>query len=216
MTDIARILIADDHPLFRDALRYVIGSVFPSASITEAGGYPECLSIIRAARQNFDIVFVDLMMPGGSESLDSLARLRAAIPATPTVVISSRDDAPIIGRALALGVAAFIPKATSRAEMERAIRGVLAGDVWVPDDSLRDSFDAESRGNRSDSLTPRQAAVLEQLARGSSNRQIASDLNIEEITVKAHISAILRKLHVKNRLEAVVATRPFSAPTDGF
>ena len=209
-----RILIADDHPLFRDALRYVIDAIFPRAEIAQAGGYPECLSIIRATEKNFDLVFVDLMMPGGSESLESLGRLRAAIPATPTIVVSSREDAPIIRRVLALGVAAFIPKSTPRPEMERAIRSVLAGDVWVPDDSLRDAFDPDSRGSRSESLTPRQAAVLEQLARGSSNRQIARDLNIEEITVKAHISAILRKLHVKNRLEAVVSTRTFPAQSD--
>ncbi len=210
MTATARILIADDHPLFRDALRYVIDTIFPAAEIVEACGYPECLSVIRNSARNFDLVFVDLMMPGGSESLESLARLRGAIPATPTVVISSREDRSIIRRALALGVAAFIPKSTPRPDMERAIRVVLAGGVWVPDDALRDAYDAESRGNRNDTLTPRQAAVLEQLARGSSNRQIAHDLNIEEITVKAHISAILRKLHVKNRLEAVVATRSLS------
>jgi DNA-binding NarL/FixJ family response regulator len=214
MSSIARILIVDDHPLFREALRYVIDRIFPGADVVEAGGYPEALTVLRTASTHFDLVFVDLMMPGGSESLESLGRLRAANPSTATIVISSREDWPIIRRVLALGVSAFIPKSTPRADMERAIRGVLAGEVWVPDDALRESFDAKSRGSHSEPLTPRQAAVLEQLARGSSNRQIAHDLNIEEITVKAHISAILRKLHVKNRLEAVVATRNFPAPTE--
>jgi DNA-binding NarL/FixJ family response regulator len=213
MSSAVRILIVDDHPLFREALRYVIDRIFPGAEVLEAGGYPEALTALRTATTHFDLVFVDLMMPGGSESLESLSRLRAANPSTATIVISSREDWPIIRRVLALGVSAFIPKSTPRADMERAIRGVLAGEVWVPDDALRESLDSKSRGNN-EPLTPRQAAVLEQLARGSSNRQIAHDLNIEEITVKAHISAILRKLHVKNRLEAVVATRNFAAPTE--
>ena len=206
MSSATRILIADDHPLFRDALRIVVDRLFPRAEVVEACGYLECLTITRTG-QPFDVVFVDLMMPGGSESLDALRRLRAQIPSTPTVVVSSREDWPMIRRVVALGVAAYIPKSTPKPELEKAIRCVLAGDIWLPDDSLREARDVSPESTRSEPLTPRQAAVLEQLARGSSNRQIAADLNIEEITVKAHISAILRKLHVKNRLEAVVATR---------
>jgi DNA-binding NarL/FixJ family response regulator len=209
MNAVTRILIADDHPLFRDALRIVVDRLFPRAEVVEACGYLECLTITRAG-DPFDLVFVDLMMPGGSESLDTLRRLRAQIPSTPTVVVSSREDWPIIRRVMALGAAAYIPKSTPKSELEKAIRCVLAGDVWVPDDTPREVRDAQPEATGSEPLTPRQAAVLEQLARGSSNRQIAADLNIEEITVKAHISAILRKLHVKNRLEAVVATRAFA------
>jgi len=204
-----RILIADDHPLFRDALRYVVEGLFPHAEVVEARSYLESLTITRTGPP-FDLVFVDLMMPGGSESLEALRRLRAQIPSTPTIVISSREDVPMIRRAAALGIAAYIPKSTPKPELEKAIRCVLAGDVWMPDDALHEARGPAHEVNRSEPLTPRQAVVLEQLARGRSNRQIASDLNIEEITVKAHISAILRKLHVKNRLEAVVATRDFS------
>ncbi len=204
-----RILIADDHPLFREALRFVIDRVFPASQIVEANGYPATLAFARE-NPNFEIVFVDLMMPGGSESLDALAQLRAQIPSTPIVVVSSREDWPIIRRVLALGVSGYIPKSAPRAEMEKAIRGVLAGDVYAPSDSLREAPGAQPHNSHSEPLTPRQAAVLEHLARGSSNRQIAHDLCIEEITVKAHISAILRKLHVKNRLEAVVATRAYA------
>lgn len=209
MNQTTRILIADDHPLFREALRYVIGRVFPKSHIVEANGYPAALSLTRDGAY-FDIVFVDLMMPGGSESLDDLAKLRAQIPSTPIVVISSREDWPIIRRVLALGVSGYIPKSAPSAEMERAIRKVLDGDVYAPLDSPRESSTASPHASRSEPLTPRQAAVLEHLARGSSNRQIAHDLCIEEITVKAHISAILRKLHVKNRLEAVIATRAYA------
>ncbi len=203
-----RILIADDHPLFREALRYVVERVFAKNHIVEAKGYGAALALTHEGA--FDIVFVDLMMPGGSESLTELANLRAQIPSTPIVVISSREDWPMIRRVLALGVSAYIPKSAPRAEMESAIRSVLAGDVYAPFDSLRESPVAPVQSSRGEPLTPRQAAVLEHLARGSSNRQIAHDLCIEEITVKAHISAILRKLHVKNRLEAVVATRAYA------
>jgi len=204
-----RILIADDHPLFREALRLVIDRVFPRSHIVEANGYPATIALTREGA-NFDLVFVDLMMPGGSESLEELEKLRAQIPSTPIVVISSREDWPIIRRVLALGVSGYIPKSAPRTEMEKAIRHVLAGDVYAPSDSLREAPNAHPAANRSEPLTPRQASVLEHLARGSSNRQIANDLCIEEITVKAHISAILRKLHVKNRLEAVIATRGFA------
>jgi DNA-binding NarL/FixJ family response regulator len=207
-TSLTRILIADDHPLFREALRYVVEQVFPKNHIVEARSYPAALAYA-GDQTPFDMVFVDLMMPGGSESLEELANLRGLIPSTPIVVVSSREDWPIIRRVLALGVAGYIPKSAPRSQMEAAIRGVLAGDVYAPFDSLRES-PLMPHGGRSEPLTPRQAAVLEHLARGSSNRQIAHDLCIEEITVKAHISAILRKLHVKNRLEAVIATRTFS------
>ena len=120
-----RILIADDHPLFREALRYVIDRVFPKSHIIEASGYPAALSLTRDGAY-FDIVFVDLMMPGGSESLDDLAKLRAQIPSTPIVVISSREDWPIIRRVLALGVSGYIPKSAPSAEMEKASRSPRA------------------------------------------------------------------------------------------
>ena len=97
MSAATRILIADDHPLFRDALRYVVDRLFPRAEVVEACSYLECLTVTRGGVP-FDLVFVDLMMPGGSESLDALRRLRAQIPSTPTVVVSSREDSAIVRR----------------------------------------------------------------------------------------------------------------------
>jgi DNA-binding NarL/FixJ family response regulator len=190
-------LVADDHPLFREALRHVIDSAFLAAEISEVRSFPETVSAA-AGSGPFDLAFVDLIMPGSSDMLADLARLRSTIPATPILVVSARDDAETVASVLALGAAAFISKSATKAEMARAIRSVLAGNVYEPlEATLSDPAEA---------LSPRQQAVLELLARGRSNRQIAGDLNVEEITVKAHISAILRKLHVKSRLEAVAVT----------
>ncbi|MGD0472093.1 MAG: response regulator transcription factor [Candidatus Velthaea sp.] len=195
-----RILLADDHPLFREALRHVIGASFSPTEIVEAHSFAET---VRAAVSDgaFDLAFVDLIMPGSSDPLDELSKLRAVIPETPILVVSSRDDRETVEQVLALGAAAFISKSATKLEMERAIRSVLAGDVYGPMEFHQPA------AARSEILSPRQRAVLELLARGRSNRQIASDLNVEEFTVKAHISAILRKLNVKSRLEAVVVSK---------
>lgn len=201
-----RVLIADDHPLFRDAVREVIARVRPEATCVEAATYEEVLAQTRED-ERFDLIVVDLMMPGGDE-LSQLARLRDRVPATPTIVISSRDDAMTIRSALRCGVAGYIPKSAPCAEMERAIGTVLAGGTYVPD-ALAPHPAQDEAPDGDEPLTRRQYGVLEQLALGRSNRQIASHLGIEEITVKAHISAILRKLHVTNRVQAVVVSREY-------
>jgi DNA-binding NarL/FixJ family response regulator len=192
--------LADDHPLFREALRHVIDASFAVSEIVEAHSFAETLRAATAGPP-FDLAFVDLIMPGSSEPLDELARLRAAIPETPVLVVSSLDNRETTEAVLSLGAAAFISKSATKPEMERAIRSVLAGDVYrplAPHDPPLPPVEV---------LSPRQRAVLELLARGRSNRQIAGDLNVEEFTVKAHISAILRKLNVKSRLEAVVVSK---------
>jgi DNA-binding NarL/FixJ family response regulator len=198
------VLIADDHPLFREALRFVCARILPEAAFVEVSGHADLL----AATQDDDryaLAIVDLMMPGGEDFAD-LRRLRKRMPATPTVVVSSRGDAATIRRAMACGVAGYVPKSLDARAMEEAIRLVLAGGAYVPP-GLADADDSTGAAIDPEPLTPRQAAVLEKLSLGRSNRQIAADLGIEEITVKVHISAILRKLHVKNRLEAVVAAQ---------
>ena len=200
MTAPSRVLIADDHPLFREALRHVVDRVCPGSSCVEASGHDDVIALT-SEDERFDLIFVDLMMPGGDEFAE-LAKLRRRVPLTPTIVVSSRTDWPTIRRALGCGIAGYIPKSASKSTMEEALRRVLAGDVYVPDDER-----PHSATHDADALTPRQYAVLEKLSEGSSNKAIARDLGIEEITVKAHISAILRKLHVKNRWQAVLASR---------
>ncbi len=202
MKRVTRILIADDHPLFREALRHVIDASFAASQIVEVHDFAEA-ERTAAGGDPFDLVFVDLIMPGAAQPLLGLTRLRAAIPATPILVVSSRDDRDTVDAVLRLGVAAFISKSATKLEMERAIRSVLAGDVYAPLDAAASIPGSSPPGM----LSPRQKAVLALLAQGRSNRQIAGDLSIEEFTVKAHISAILRKLNVKSRLEAVVVSR---------
>lgn len=204
--DAARVLIADDHPLFREAIREVVTRVRPHAHVVEASTYDEVLAHTRVD-ERYDLIVVDLMMPGGDELLQ-LARLRDRVPATPIVVVSSRDDVMTIRSTLRCGIAAYLRKSSARSVMERAIRAVLAGETWIPDDVAIDA-ERHDLADGGEALTRRQQAVLEQLALGNSNRQIAHDLGIEEITVKAHISAILRKLHVKNRVQAVLVSREY-------
>lgn len=200
-----KILIADDHPLFREALRHIFERVNPNATYMEVATHGEMLAQTRED-ERYDLIFVDLTMPGGDD-FNELVRLRKRVPLTPTIVVSSREDVATIRRAMACGVAAYIPKSASTATMEFAIRRVLAGEIYMPCE--RRDADMRHASGSPEALTPRQYDVLEALARGRSNRQIAGDLGIEEITVKVHISAILRKLHVKNRLQAVVVSRAY-------
>jgi DNA-binding NarL/FixJ family response regulator len=196
----SQILVADAHPLFRKALRLVADHVCEGAEFVEAASYGEMLHFT-GRDERFDLIVVDPMMGGGSEFAE-LAALRRRVPLTPTIVVSAREDRETVERAMECGVAGYIPKSASMSAMQSAIAQVLAGGVYLPSVA---TYTAARGGATLEMLTPRQRAVLERLALGESNRQIADVLCVEEITVKAHISAILRKLHVKNRLQAVVA-----------
>lgn len=203
-----RVVVADDHPLFREALKEVLSGLQPGVECVDISDYDQLLDVVHSDVAGFAVIFVDLLMPG-SEDLEALQSLRAATPDTPTVVISAREDTVTIRRAMACGVAGYIAKSTPKAELEAAITRILDGGVYFPSQlNVPAPTAAISPANQ---LTPRQSAVLEQLACGRSNRQIAQHLGIEEITVKAHISAILRKLNVKNRLQAVVSSRSLLA-----
>jgi DNA-binding NarL/FixJ family response regulator len=200
------VLIADDHPLFREAIRSIVSGLIPDAHVFEASASNDMLAAI-TRELPFDLVFVDLVMPG-LDAFDALALVRGRLPNARTVVVSSREDWPTIRRAFALGVAGYIPKSTPRPVIEAAVRQVLEGGTYVPE-YVADADHAPFKDP--ETLTERQHAVLQQLALGLSNRQIAFNLGIEEITVKVHISAILRKLRVKNRTQAVVAARSLLA-----
>ena len=198
---LGRVLVADDHPLFREAVRHVVSAISPSAVCVETATYAETQAVVSEG-EPFDLILLDLLMPGG-DYFDALGRLRRLAAAVPLVVVSSREDRATVRRAMSYGIAGYIPKSTPKAEMESAVRRVLAGERYVP----KSAGDLETSPPELSSLTSRQLAVLEHLAMGKSNREIATDLGIEEITVKAHISAILRKLHVKSRVLAVIASR---------
>jgi DNA-binding NarL/FixJ family response regulator len=208
MTAVAatRLVIADDHPLFRDALRQAVGSVVASARIEEAGSFEE-LTVLLDQDSDVDLVLLDLTMPGTS-GFSGLIYLRAQFPAIPVVIVSASDDGGTIRQSLDFGASGFIPKRFGVDTLRDAIMKVLGGDVWVPADTdLSSATDPELARlrDRLVTLTPQQVRVLMMLSEGLLNKQIAYELGVSEATIKAHVSAILQKLGVESRTQAVIA-----------
>jgi DNA-binding NarL/FixJ family response regulator len=200
------LVIADDHPLFRDALRQAVASVVASARIDEAGSFEE-LTALLDQDSDVDLVLLDLTMPGIS-GFSGLIYLRAQFPAIPVVIVSASDDGGTIRQSLDFGASGFIPKRFGVDTLRDAITKVLGGDVWVPADTdLSSATDPELMRlrNRLVTLTPQQVRVLMMLSEGLLNKQIAYELGVSEATIKAHVSAILQKLGVESRTQAVIA-----------
>ncbi len=205
MASPTRLIIADDHPLFRDALRGTVANVVASASIEEAGSFDELTSRLEQDG-DVDLVLLDLSMPGIS-GFSGLIYLRSQYPAVPVVIVSASDDAETIRRSMDFGASGFIPKRFGVETLREAITKVLAGDVWVPADvdltATADPDTAKLR-DRLATLTPQQVRVLMMLSEGLLNKQIAYELKVSEATIKAHVSAILQKLNVESRTQAVI------------
>ncbi|GAC1336504.1 MAG: response regulator transcription factor [Beijerinckiaceae bacterium] len=200
-----RIVIADDHPLVRGALRQALAGAL-KADIVETGDLDGLTRELEANRDP-DLVLLDLAMPG-MRGLSGLIFLRAQHPGVPVAIVSGNEDRGVMRSCLEAGALAYIPKTTPIETMREAIRRVLAGDMWVPADvDLTGAPDDETRGivRRLASLTPQQARVLMMLSEGLLNKQIAYELTVSEATVKAHVSAILTKLGVESRTQAVIA-----------
>jgi DNA-binding NarL/FixJ family response regulator len=200
------LVIADDHPLFRDALRQAVASVVASAKIDEAGSFEE-LTALLDLDSDVDLVLLDLTMPGIS-GFSGLIYLRAQFPAIPVVIVSASDDGGTIRQSLDFGASGFIPKRLGVDTLRDAITKVLGGDVWVPADTdLSSATDPELMRlrDRLVTLTPQQVRVLMMLSEGLLNKQIAYELGVSEATIKAHVSAILQKLGVESRTQAVIA-----------
>lgn len=210
--DSYRVLIADDHPLYRSAMSNVLADVFPDAALVECENLADALQHLEQG--SIDLVLLDLNLPD-AERTDGLARLRSAAPATPIVVCSALDEPGLVRECFQLGVAGYLPKSSGMEVTRHALQLVRGGGVYVPSQALAESPAGEDDGNAEDTaavarggdLTPRQRTVLSLLERGMSNKAIARELGIGEITVKAHVSAILRKLGVENRLQAIIAVR---------
>jgi DNA-binding NarL/FixJ family response regulator len=200
-----RLIIADDHPLFRGALREAVAGLFARVEIAEAGSFEEVANLLDLDGE-VDLVLLDLTMPG-VRGFSGLVYLRAQHPSVPIVVVSANDDPTVIRRCIGLGASGFIPKTLHVEEMRLAIEGVLEGRVWVPPDvDMVTVTDADMDGLlvRLTSLTPQQVRVLMMLSDGLLNKQIAYELNVSEATVKAHVSAVLQKLGVESRTQAVI------------
>src|ERR1700756_2591537 len=196
------LVIADDHPLFRNALRQAVGSVLSSAKIDEAGSF-EDLTAPLERDSDVDLILRDLTMPGIS-GFSGLIYLRAQYPAIPVVIVSASDDGATIRRSLDFGASGFIPKRFGVDTLRDAITKVMDGDVWVPPDTDLTAVadpDMTRLRDRLVTLTPQQVRVLMMLSEGLLNKQIAYELGVSEATIKAHVSAILQKLGVESRTQ---------------
>ncbi len=207
-----RLLIADDHPLFRGALREAVSSLVDKVDIAEAGTFDEVAELLDRS-SDIDLIFLDLAMPG-MRGFSGLMYLRAQYPSVPVVVVSANDDPAVIRRCMEFGASGFIPKTLGVEAMRNAVSRILGGGVWTPPDiDLRVGADTETSElmGRMATLTPQQVRVLMMLSEGLLNKQIAYQLGVSEATIKAHVSAILQKLGVESRTQAVIAAAKIEA-----
>ena len=217
VTNKSTFIVADDHPLFREALIHAIGNCVEDAEIIEADSL-DTLQVVVEANPEADLLLLDLNMPGVS-GFSALAYIRSNHESLPTVIVSALDDPAVIRRSIQHGASGFIPKSSAIGTLEHGIRAVLDGEVWIPEgvdlqDDRLDSEEAEIAAALS-SLTPHQFRVLMMLGEGLLNKQIAFQLGVSEATIKAHVTAVLRKMHVNNRTQAVLAVERLktSAPS---
>ncbi|KTS94945.1 response regulator [Pseudomonas parafulva] len=206
-----KILIADDHPLFREAIHNVISDGFQGSEIMETADLESALTLTKD-HDDLDLILLDLNMPG-MHGLNGLITLRNEAPTTPVVIVSAEQEKQIVLQAITYGAVGFITKSSPRAQMIEAIEQILNGNVYLPPDIIRAQKSNSRRLSDAPSfppemlqaLTRKQLLVLERMTKGESNKQIAYALDIAETTVKAHVSAILRKLNVHNRVQAILS-----------
>ncbi|MDQ2042173.1 response regulator transcription factor [Pseudoalteromonas sp. 20-92] len=202
----SQFLIADDHPLFREALKGALSAKFVGLAVFESSDFDSTLQVL-SEQEDLDILLLDLHMPGNGD-LYGLIRIREEYPSLPIAVVSGSEDVNIVSKVMGYGAMGFIPKSSSSDDIASAINQILEGDTWLPKE-LKNKV-AEIEGEDREiaaqvaSLTPQQYRVLQYLHEGLLNKQIAYELHISEATVKAHITAIFRKLGVYNRTQAVL------------
>ena len=202
-----RFLIVDDHPLFRDALQSALKLAYPDAETVEARLIEDALAILDR-EQGFDLALLDLSIPD-VQGFEGLLTIRTRYPRLPVVVVSGHEDPRIVTETLSYGAAGFIPKSARKDDLAKAIREIMDGEVYVPGNFAEQPADP-AREDRAElvrriaTLTPQQMRVLGMLRQGLLNKQIAYELQVGETTVKAHVSEILRKLHVYSRTQAVI------------
>jgi len=209
MQNCSKIIIADDHPLFRGALKQALarplGEDENPPTIIEAGDFNEAVATI-SENTDADLILLDLSMPGTS-GFSGLVSLRSQYAGIPVVIVSATDDPGSIRRAMELGASGFIPKSSAMDIIREAVASVMAGNVWTPPDldlGTESDPDVADLIERLSSLTPQQARVLTMLGEGLLNKQIAYELGVSEATIKAHVSAVLQKLDVDSRTQAVI------------
>ncbi len=203
-TETYRFMIADDHPLFRGALRQTLETLYPTAEILEYGALTDVTAALEKDNE-VDLILLDLTMPG-VRGFSGLMYLRAQYAAVPVVVVSANEDPQAIRRCMSFGASGFIPKSRGIDVIRQAVQSIMEGNTWTPDEiDLSAEDDNGDLVQRLATLTPQQVRVLMMLSEGLLNKQIAYELSVSEATVKAHVSAILQKLGVESRTQAVIA-----------
>ena len=201
----ATLLIADDHPLYRDALRGALSVSLQDLKLLEAEDLPSTIKVLEET--DIDLLLLDLHMPG-SNDLFGLLHILKLYPDLPVAVVSGTEDANIISKIVGVGALGFIPKTASSDEIATAIQTILDGDAWLPEgisDKIEEVDEEFSKlADSVASLTPSQYKVLCYMRDGLLNKQIGYNLDIAEATVKAHVTAIFRKLGINNRTQAVL------------
>ena len=199
------LLIADDHPLYRDALRGALSSSLTGLHLLEAADLAATVDTLE--NHDVDLLLLDLHMPG-SQDLFGLLHIRKLFPDVPVAVVSGTEDPLIISKIVGVGALGFIPKTASSSDIANAVSAILDGDIWLPDaldGKIEEVDEAFSRlADQVSSLTPSQYKVLCYMRDGLLNKQIGYNLDIAEATVKAHVTAIFKKLGINNRTQAVL------------
>lgn len=202
-----KILIADDHALFRDGLSLRLEQIIPEAAISQASGYSQVFKILKSDN-SFDILILDVEMQD-MPWLESLKQIRELSPQTKIIVVSASEDTRTIRTILNTGVKGYIPKRSEIKVFNNAFKLVSDGGTYVPPNLIDNTplNNISGRNGGIKTLTNRQSQVLYLIAQGKSNKQIAYDMGVSESTVKLHINALLRSLHVNNRTQAVITAQ---------
>ena len=204
--------VADDHPLFRNALLAVIKQHYPDAEVDQSTDLDTTIAALEK-NDEIDLLLLDLHMPG-SQDLFGLITVRDMFPGIPVAVISGIEEPVIINRAMGHGASGYIPKSCSPQEIHEAISELLTGNRWIPEDHVANltplSDEEIDLAARLATLTPQQYRVLCYLREGWLNKQIGYELGVTEATIKAHITAIFRKLGATNRTQAVIMMNKMS------
>ena len=209
------VVIADDHPLFRDAIRGVLLNIFPNVNVFEAHNVETTLNTTQE-NPDIDLILLDLKMEG-MDGVNGIVKIRNLHPDIPIVVVSSEEDKSIVLQTITCGAISFISKSTEGKKIGEALINILNGQVYLPPDIIKSGSEISSSEEPKNentlppidislvvALTRRQLLVLEHIVQGQSNKRIAYDLNIAETTVKSHVSTILNKLNVNNRVQAAL------------
>ncbi len=201
-----KILIADDHALFRDGLAMRLEEIDPDVILLQAATFSQALKILDQ-ENDIDMIIVDLDMPDMKWE-EGIEQLRQKSNEINMVVISASEDVRSIRKVLASGIKGYIPKRSEPKIMHNALKLILEGGTYIPPALIENNAEMPLNGNhRGKTLTNRQSQVLDLIAQGKSNKQIAYEMGVSEATVKLHINALLRSLKVNNRTQAVVTAQ---------